>query len=67
MEPVNPKIREELARTREQFRALLTAEQQQHFDELIKLQQQHPRDLRHPGNRPPETVSNLPPSGEPPH
>src|SRR3954447_11041287 len=27
MEPVNPKIREELQRTREEFRAILTAEQ----------------------------------------
>lgn len=36
MEPVAPAIREELAKTREEFRNVLTPEQRAKFDELIK-------------------------------
>lgn len=36
MEPVEPQIRAEMQRTKEQFRALLTPEQQKRFEELIK-------------------------------
>jgi Spy/CpxP family protein refolding chaperone len=53
MEPVTPKIREELQQTREQFRAILDPEQKIRFDELLK-QQQHQR--RNPP-RNPETFS----------
>lgn len=60
MEPVNPKIREELQRTRDEFRALLTPEQQTRFDEMVK-QQQRARDQRRPPGHPPE-ASNFPSS-----
>ena len=61
MEPVNPKIREELQRTRDDFRAILTPEQKTRFDEMVKLQQQRTRDQRRPPGRPPE-ASNFPSS-----
>ena len=51
MEPVNPKIREEVQRTREEFREVLTPEQRVRFDELLKKQQkqqQRSRDQRQP-------------------
>ena len=60
MEPVNPKIREELQRTREDFRAILTPEQKARFDEMVK-QQQRPRDQRRPPGHPPD-ASNFPSS-----
>ena len=44
MEPVAPKIREELKQTKDEFRALLTADQQARFDEMLKKQQSHPRE-----------------------
>ena len=43
VEPIAPKIREELKQTREQFRGLLTAEQQTHFDDMVK-KAAHPRE-----------------------
>jgi len=45
MEPVSPKIREELQQTKDQFRALLTPEQQTQFDEMLK-KSSHSRDPR---------------------
>ena len=60
MEPVNPRIREELQRTRDEFRAILTPEQQTRFDEMVK-QQQRSRDQRRPPGHPPE-ASNFPSS-----
>ena len=45
MEPVTPKMREELQQTKAEFRAALTPEQRGRFDELVK-QQQHPREPR---------------------
>jgi Spy/CpxP family protein refolding chaperone len=53
MEPVAPQMRDELQRTRERFRAVLTPQQQARFDELSK-QPPRPRDQRRPGGRPPE-------------
>jgi len=50
LEPVSPQIREELQQTKDQFRALLTSDQQTRFDQLLK-QQGHPRDSRHPAPR----------------
>ena len=59
MEPIQPKIREELQQTREQFRAVLNAEQKIRFDELLKQQQQQQRqrDQHRPPPRTPETFS----------
>jgi hypothetical protein len=44
MEPVTPRMREELQRTKEEFREALTLDQKVRFDELMK-QQQRPREL----------------------
>jgi hypothetical protein len=56
-----PYLREELQRTRAEFREVLTAQQQKRFDELLKQQQQQQqqraREQRHPpgpGERPPD-------------
>ena len=49
MEPVAPKLREELQKTKEQFVEALTPEQRARFDELWK-QQQLPREQHHPAN-----------------
>jgi hypothetical protein len=68
MDPIAPQLRAEVIRTKEQFRAALTPEQQVRFDELLKLQQmqqkqqqqQHPRDGRRPqstSDRPPTNFS----------
>jgi Spy/CpxP family protein refolding chaperone len=51
MEPVAPQIREELARTREEFRKVLTPEQQARFEELLK----------HPPHRPDQQHRSGPP------
>jgi len=40
MEPVAPSLRAEVKRTKEEFREILTPEQQTRFDELVKQQQQ---------------------------
>lgn len=45
MEPVNPELRRELQRTRDEFRSVLNLAQQAHFDELVK-RQQRPREPR---------------------
>lgn len=55
MEPVTPKIREELQQTREQFRAILNPDQKIRFDELLKQQQQQHQ--RRPPARNPEAFS----------
>jgi Spy/CpxP family protein refolding chaperone len=47
VEPVAPQLREELQRTKEEFRKLLTPEQNTRFEELLKLQQR-PREPRRP-------------------
>ncbi len=47
MEPVTPSLKEELARAKAEFNAVLTPEQQAQFAELLKQQQQpHLRDPR---------------------
>jgi hypothetical protein len=43
VEPIAPKIRDELKQTRDQFRALLTADQQTRFDDMVK-KVSHPRE-----------------------
>jgi Spy/CpxP family protein refolding chaperone len=65
METVEPHRREELKRTIDEFRRVLTPEQQKRFDELLKQQQQRSRDQRKAGpprEHPPQT----PPPGNPP-
>jgi Spy/CpxP family protein refolding chaperone len=59
MEPIQPKIREELQETREQFRAVLNPEQKIRFDELLKQQQQQQRqrDQHRPPPHNPEAFS----------
>lgn len=58
MEPIQPKIREELQQTREQFRAVLNPEQRIRLDELLKQQQQQrQRDQHRPPPRNPEAFS----------
>ena|SRR5438309_1592301 len=47
MEPVQPKMREELQQTKAEFRAALTPEQRDRFDQMVK-QQQRPREQRRP-------------------
>jgi Spy/CpxP family protein refolding chaperone len=53
MEPIQPKIREELQQTREQFRAVLNPEQKIRFDELLKQQQQQQQRQREQHRPPP--------------
>ena len=64
MEPVAPEVREELQKTKERFRAVLTPPQREVFDAMLK-QQQKPHDQRHPPGHVPEGSSLQPPSGEP--
>jgi Spy/CpxP family protein refolding chaperone len=45
MEPVQPHLRDEVQKTKEEFREILTPAQQTRFDELLK-QQQRPREPR---------------------
>jgi hypothetical protein len=47
MEPVTPHMREEIQRTKDEFREALTPDQRRRFDDLVK-QQQRPRDQRRP-------------------
>ena len=64
METVEPRRREELKRTMEEFRGVLTPVQQKRFDELAKQQQQRAREQHkaapqreHPPNPPASTNS----------
>jgi len=41
MEPVTPKMREEVQRTKDELREVLTPEQRMRFDELLKQQRPH--------------------------
>jgi len=63
MEPVSPQLREEFQQTKEQFRGVLTAEQRQAFDAMLK-QQQRPNQRRSP-NRTSDGPSPLAPAGKP--
>jgi hypothetical protein len=47
MEPVSPAFHAEVQRTKEEFRAVLTPDQQKRFDDLVKLQR-HPRQHSQP-------------------
>jgi len=68
MEPVTPKIREELQQTKDQFLAVLTPEQRARFEELLKQQQRQQQRLREqhrPNPRPPASSSLPNPTGQP--
>jgi len=61
-----PFLREELQRTRAQFRELLTPEQRPRFDELLKQQQhQRAREPRHPPGPADRPADGLPPPPKP--
>ena len=58
MDTVEPRRREEFKQTMEEFRAVLTPEQQKRFDELVKQQQQRAHEQRKaapPRERPSQT------------
>jgi hypothetical protein len=61
MEPVAPQLRQELARTREAFRELLTPEQRVRFDEMVKHLQRPQRRPGGPTNTVPENPANAAP------
>jgi Spy/CpxP family protein refolding chaperone len=56
MEPVAPDIRLELDHTREEFRKVLTPEQEKKFDELLKHPTHRPDQQRRPGPPPDSRV-----------
>ena len=64
MEPINPQLRDEMQRTREEVRALLTPEQRKRFDELLKHQQRAREPRTPPRERSTEGGPNRPPAGE---
>jgi Spy/CpxP family protein refolding chaperone len=64
IEPINPQLRQELRATRDEFRAVLTPEQQTRFDDLLK-QQNRPREQRRPGTRGTEGPLKQSPVGDP--
>lgn len=67
METFEPRRREELKKTIEEFRAVLTAEQQKRFDDLLKHQQQQQRSREQRKAAPPrERSPQSPPPGNPP-
>jgi hypothetical protein len=55
MDPVTPLVREEVQRTKDEFRAVLTPDQQKRFDEMLKQPKlpRDPREQRRPGMLPP--------------
>ena len=62
MEPVTPRMREELQRTKDEFREVLTPEQRPRYDDLLR-QHQRPRDPRRqlpPRDRSPSTSTPAP-------
>jgi Spy/CpxP family protein refolding chaperone len=68
MEPVTPKVREELQQTKDQFLALLTPEQRGRFEELLKQQQrqqQQQQQRMREQHRPPMNSSLPSPNAEP--
>jgi len=64
METIEPRRREEYKRTLEEFRALLTPEQRQRFDALLK-QQQRARDQRKAAPPRERSLSSPPPASPP--
>lgn len=56
MEPVAPKLRDEMQATREAVRNALTPEQQKRFDELAKAQQR-PREPKRPSSKFPKPLT----------
>jgi len=64
LEPISPQLREELQHTKAEFRAVLTAEQQAKFDEMVK-QQGRPHDGRRPPAHTTEGPKSQVPAGHP--
>jgi Spy/CpxP family protein refolding chaperone len=64
LEPVTPKLREDMKQTKAEFRAVLTPEQQARFDELLK-QQQRPREQRRPQLPREKQPEGIPPGNAP--
>ena len=64
MEPVAPKMREEVQQTRVEFRAVLTPEQRERFDQMVK-QQQRPREQRRPLPQRERTTDSVPATNAP--
>jgi len=62
MDTVEPRRREEFKKTMEEFRAVLTPEQQKRLDALMKQQQQRAREQRK-ATSPPERLPQRPPAG----
>ena len=65
MDTVEPRRREEFKQTMEEFRTVLTPEQQKRFDDLVKQQQQRAREQRKAAP-PRERLPQSPPPGNPP-
>ncbi len=57
MEPVNPDLRLEFQRTRDEFKEVLTPEQRQRFEEMLK-HPQRPRDQHRPATPQPQAATN---------
>jgi len=62
METIEPRRREELKHTIDEFRAVLTPEQQKRFDDLLKQQQQRGREQRKAAPPRERSPQNPPPS-----
>ena len=60
MEPIQPQIRDEMQQTRDQFMAVLTAEQKARFEELLKQQRQQFQKARDQQGHRPQGSSSLP-------
>jgi hypothetical protein len=65
MEPVTPRMREEVQRTKQEFREALTMDQQVRFDELMKQQQRAPNQRRPNPPREHESFALPAPSNSP--
>jgi hypothetical protein len=65
MEPVTPRMREEIQRTKQEFREALTMDQQVRFDELMKQQQRPPNQRRPNPPREHESFALPAPSNSP--
>ncbi len=66
MEPVEPRLREELKKTIEEFRQALTPEQRERFDALRKQQQQRAREQHKPAPASERSAPGVPPGTAPP-
>lgn len=65
MDPITPRMREEVQRAKQEFREALTMDQQVRFDELIKQQQRPPNQRRPNSPREHESFALPAPSNSP--